>query len=315
VLTENCNASCEHCFNADVRDKGIMDADTYIRFMRENSAYLRPMAAKLMGGEPTLHPRILDIMLEACKHYRTVNLFTNGLRMDKIAPHPEIIKYHFQKKIKYIINGYIFDIDKFESYRKFVDSVVLHFVITKQNTDQIIEKILKCIQLGQVGFTLSCDTQVDLFDDNEMEEYRKTWLDAMSEVVPQISRDGLYLRTDHNFPLCFFTQEMLDKLNIIGLDNYLMSCCKCQEIGLINWNFDLYYCNQTRIKIGSILNEDGSIKSVEELIQTIQPFHGKKVENIKKLRDKCKNCAAVSSCRVGCYYNTLVKHNLKGGRK
>jgi radical SAM protein with 4Fe4S-binding SPASM domain len=106
---------------------------------------------------------------------------------------------------------------------------------------------------------------------------------------------------------------MLDELNLIGLENfnYNIIGCNCPNIGLVDWNFDVYYCNQTRIKIGSILNDDNSVKTLPEIISMITPYHGKKVEYIKKIESKCKKCEALYTCRLGCYYNTFIKHHSK----
>ena len=77
-------------------------------------------------------------------------------------------------------------------------------------------------------------------------------------------------------------------------------------MGLIDYNFDLYYCNQTRIKLGSILKDNGDVKTMDEIINMIQRGSRMKTNSIMELSDKCKGCAVLASCKVGCYYNTLV---------
>ncbi len=260
VVTENCNASCPHCFNADARNKGMMDADVIMQFMRDNSQYLKDSSLKLMGGEPTLHPRINCIIIEALKHYSVVSLFTNGSRM-------ETISNMFKDRIMYTINGHTFNPD---SYSKWVDNVrmvALHFVITKDGAEETVKKIERCMSLPKVRFIYSGDTQVNLFNKDECDKYKKVWMKTkevlMKKDIPWMS--------DHRFPLFFGENKML-------------SGCKCDEVGLIDWNFDLYYCNQTRIKIGSILG-----KSIPEINEMIKPWYEK------------KNRA------IGCYHNTMVK--------
>jgi radical SAM protein with 4Fe4S-binding SPASM domain len=318
VLTENCNANCPHCFNAEARDQGVMDADLYFKFIRKNSMHLSNITALLMGGEPTLHPRIIDIIVESAKHYGTVDVFTNGSRLNKISKHPEIVREHFRDKVVYTVNGYVFDPVKFLEYKDFIKTMYLHFVITTWGYKETIQKIFDCMKFHpQVAYTISCDTQIDVFDDVQVKEYRKIWLESIKQIIPRIKAEGIDYRTDHSLPLCFFTGEMLDELNLIGLHNFqfINTCCACPDIGLIDWNWDLYYCNQTRIKLGSVLDEADEPKSLQDLVnEYITPAYSFKTNCISNLREECKNCKSLNMCRVGCYYNTLVKHcNSKGG--
>jgi len=78
-------------------------------------------------------------------------------------------------------------------------------------------------------------------------------------------------------------------------------------MGLIDYNFDLYFCNQTRIKIGSILDDNGEPKLVPEIMETLQKFSCVKTENVKNMSEKCRNCGVVASCKTGCFYNSIVK--------
>lgn len=283
VLTENCNASCKHCFNANVRNKNEMDADILIDFMRRNTEYLKYTSLKIMGGEPTLHPRIIDIIQEGLKHYFTVSLFTNGINIDRIVK-------RFGNRISYTVNGYTFDPKK--------DFEVLHFVITKNDTEKVIDKMMKCIVSHSKSiFVYSPDTQVNIFDEEEFNDYRKTWIEATKIIVPELNKRKMRWQLDHNLPLCFFTKEINYELEKLSLPTKIFSSCKCVEIGLIDWNFDLYYCNQTRIKLGTILN-----KSIPELNEMVQNSREKKIDNIK-LNKKCQHCELINKCGMGCYYN------------
>jgi len=309
VLTEKCNLSCPHCFNAEDREFGVMDADILIRFMRKNSGMLGSSALKIMGGEPTIHPRILEITKEACQHYGEVKLFTNGSTMKKIVKDPDIMMNHFRGKVQYTINGFTFDVDKFSDYKDYIHFVTLHFVIPLNNPQKMIEKIEDCMDLyPKVAFILSPDTQVNLFNDFDLNSYRTVWVGVLSEILPQIKHEGIPYSYDHRLPICFYTQKMIDELHDEGIDTVhheTITCCGEQYMGLIDHNFDLYYCNQTRIKLGSILDESGNPKSMETINEMIKVGSRIKLEQIINLSDKCKNCNALPVCKVGCYYNTL----------
>jgi len=311
VLTENCNMSCPHCFNANVRHGGVMDTEKILHFFHKNSNYVSSSVLKIMGGEPTLHPDFLRILVEGCKYYGKVMVFTNGSGLEEIVSNPFLVKQHMQNKLTYAINGYTFDIENFNAYSQLINYVILHFVILK-NYKRVVEKIMKCVDFShQIHFMISPDTQVDLFDNTKLEDYRKIWISAITEIIPEFKRRNIGYSYDHVLPICFYTQEMIDELHRFSIDDLHASkitCCGDQFMGLIDYNFDLYYCNQTRIKLGSILNENGQPKTLPEIEEMIQRGSKIKSDSIKDISEKCSRCPVVAACKVGCYYNSLVKH-------
>jgi len=270
ILTELCNETCEHCFNSNFRKKGMMDVDVFIRYMKENSQHLNMEELKVMGGEPTLHPRVVDLIHEAYYHFGRIKLFTNGSQMSKIAKDPRMIKTHFEGVTAYLINGYTFKPEKFHEYKDFVREIVLHCVIPLDNVDDFINRVFGFTELGpQVNICISPNTQLNLFDDNIMEKYRESYMKAVTVLIPQLGNQ--FFGYDHFFPTCFFTQEMIDTLHAYNVPAWEKTgCCSEYILGLIDWNFDLHYCNQTRFKIGNVLNEDGNMLSLPEINEMIK---------------------------------------------
>ena len=322
VLTELCNGDCPHCFNAKFRKRGEMDVDKLIEFWRANYPRFVNQRLKIMGGEPTLHPRILEVIHEGCLHFGGVDLFTNGTKLYKIANYPLVVRYHLEEKIEYVINGYVFNYEDIDEVSSFISRAMLHFVIpdNEEEMEKICDKIFAHMG-GIYHIIISPNTQVNLFDDKIQEDYRKIWMKAITRVVPELIRTGVPFNYDHVLPICFYTQEMLDELHKIPLHDYTkkldaihedkITCCCEVQMGLIQTNFDLHFCNQTDIKIGSILNEDGSPKTIDEIQQMLLPFSKTKTDCIKSISPKCRVCPVVASCKVGCYYTTLRSNHEK----
>lgn len=300
VLTEACNRNCPHCFNKDVREAEYMDVDTLFKFWKKNKDYLCSEALKVMGGEPSLHPRFSDVVNKALDFFHTVSIFTNGSNLDKLV--------WSGRQIRYVINGYTFDLENYTH----LDNLSLHFVV---RTEKDIEKMVKCLfHVPSAGYIVSPNTQVNLMDDAEMEAYRKLWMDTITVFLPAAERMGCFAKLDHSFPLCFYTQEMGDKLAEINREAWHLSnitCCGEEVMGLIQANFDLYYCNQTRIKIGSILDEKGKPRAMKEIQEMLHKAPQIKLDGIKAEFPRCRNCPAVTTCKMGCFYNIGVKHAKK----
>jgi uncharacterized radical SAM superfamily Fe-S cluster-containing enzyme len=93
-LTNRCNLKCPICF-ASADASGYVYEPTYEQVISMLAAYraMRPAAARAIqfsGGEPTLHPRFLDIMREARKMgFSHTQIATNGLRL---AREPDFAK-------------------------------------------------------------------------------------------------------------------------------------------------------------------------------------------------------------------------------
>jgi len=309
ILTEACNLSCPHCFNSNHRKQGEMDADILIEYMRINAQYLWDRELRIMGGEPTLHPRIIEVVEEACKYFSTISLFTNGVTLPELVRDRVFVKNHFTGKLGYAINGFTFNQPQFDGYKDYIHTVKLHDVVPLENVDIFIDRVFKQMDLHpQITILLSPDTQVNLVDQNVAEEYRKSWMKAMIAILPELTLRAIPYGFDHYFPMCFYTQEMMDELHlndIEGLHQVRISCCGDHHMGLIDHNFDLYFCNQTRIKIGSILDENGDPMLVPDIMNILHKYSCVKTDNVKELSEKCRDCGAVASCKTGCFYNSL----------
>lgn len=94
LLAMRCNRSCPYCFA-----RGEMEASDRERFISwENFIYIADFLeaggikrVSLLGGEPTLHPQCVDLILYLVRRNFTVTVFTNGIlgakRLDEFRSH------------------------------------------------------------------------------------------------------------------------------------------------------------------------------------------------------------------------------------
>ncbi|WP_368040923.1 radical SAM protein [Acetobacter estunensis] len=87
-VTDYCNADCDFCGFAKSRMKGkprhFIDADEFIRALpilsRRHISFV-----DFQGGEPLLHPRIVDMVAAVRRHDMKTNLITNGWSLPERA--------------------------------------------------------------------------------------------------------------------------------------------------------------------------------------------------------------------------------------
>ncbi len=91
ILNSYCNLKCNYCFADEYMDETVntpgksMDFDFFVEEMlpRVKNATL----INFMGGEPTLHPRFVDILtatLENQQPFSALGIFTNGIMPQKV---------------------------------------------------------------------------------------------------------------------------------------------------------------------------------------------------------------------------------------
>jgi radical SAM protein with 4Fe4S-binding SPASM domain len=307
ILTENCNESCEHCFNANMRYGKSMDVDKFMEFVTLNGKELHDVHLKIMGGEPTIHPRFEELVGKTVGFFELVSIFTNGTTMPKITKNP-VFK---NPNVYYTINGFTFDASKFHLYKDEVNYVSLHFVLTMNDSEKMVDKAINCLDAfgDKVRLIYSVDTQVNIFDTDIREAYGKVWTNAVTRLIPAV-RGRAFFNPDHTVPPCFFTTQMIDQLDKVGLHDVIIGLtgCHCNALGLITTDFDLLHCNQTTIKLGSLLKDDGSFKKMDEIKEMIARGPRTKIEKIKQISKECSECPSLVVCRAACYYNTLWRN-------
>ncbi len=105
ILTRNCNRRCSYCFALDLRNQKDPEKVTMSDEMFEDCLKLardsRAPEIRLLGGEPTLHPRFVDFVKRAFEDGLNLRVFSNGLIPDKVM---EFLEPQSEKKLRMLIN-------------------------------------------------------------------------------------------------------------------------------------------------------------------------------------------------------------------
>ncbi len=75
LITNRCNLNCSICIRGKQYDRDL-DYDEFSRVF--SSEEYRNMEIVITGGEPTLHPKFVDIVLMASKYFKNVLVASNG---------------------------------------------------------------------------------------------------------------------------------------------------------------------------------------------------------------------------------------------
>ncbi|MBW3583777.1 MAG: GTP 3',8-cyclase MoaA [Euryarchaeota archaeon] len=84
-LNEACNLSCSYChLEGGAMTKGDLTAEEFERIGRL-AARCGAKYVKITGGEPTLHPEVVDIVRRLAPHFEAVSMTTNGTTLRRLA--------------------------------------------------------------------------------------------------------------------------------------------------------------------------------------------------------------------------------------
>ena len=78
-IADQCNFACPYCYNKKPRTRKLADLDLLWKFVEDMHAKTqRKMTVSLIGGEPTLHPKMVDFCKKILSLKKTsVEVLTN----------------------------------------------------------------------------------------------------------------------------------------------------------------------------------------------------------------------------------------------
>jgi hypothetical protein len=280
-----------------------MDTEKLFEFWMANMPFgwLKQAELKIMGGEPTVHPEFLNVASFGIQLFNRVTLFTNGSNL-KVITHPDIMAAHWGDKFKFIINAFTFKLDdNWQQWGKYYKQASFHFVLGEKQAIDKAKLLAQCIAPVQAHFILSGDTQINIFDDRYLGEYRVRYIESLIQIIQALRAYGHTYSFDHVFPQCFWTQEMIGALAEADIEPVHLEERRCCDkiLGLLDTNFDLWYCNQTRLKVGNVF-VNGKPRTMDEIQRMLRDMPMQKQQQV--ILDKCLNCPAQITCKTACWF-------------
>jgi radical SAM protein with 4Fe4S-binding SPASM domain len=168
-LTYNCNFSCRHCYiDGSPKRKEFVDSKRLIQVLDTLADY-GISVVEITGGEPTLHPDFLDIVVHCADRFPLVSIITNGyvLNEDHLA---KLRKYKSHIAFQVSLTGdnseYVdWFCDKKGAFEHAKNTIELlskegfmvraSLIITPKNMDQVFNTASLAKKLGAMSFIIS----------------------------------------------------------------------------------------------------------------------------------------------------------------
>lgn len=224
AIINECNLKCPYCFADEMIDapkkvKKYMTPEEFIEvldFVAKNPGDDRRIG--IIGGEPTLHPQIGQILTIArdfaLQHDFHVVVFTNGILLDRIIP------FITRDIFSVLVNVNSPDVIGMENYEKILDNLSFVYetfdwqdkvsvginVYQEQTDYAYFADIIKRFHLKSARVSLVAPTYKDHAKDKEL--YYKKAKDLQMQVCRLIYHAGAAIRFDCNrVPDCYYTPD------------------------------------------------------------------------------------------------------------
>lgn len=312
ALLNYCNLKCPYCFaNEYIEEDKQMITMEQLEYILEFLSRSNISKIGLIGGEPTLHPQIQQIIARVdafCAERKTRwTLFTNGIELYKIIPqlaqskghggcllnlnHPDIVgKEKWDKTIKSLNRAKLLNcLSRINlGINLYPDMIDFDYIIEVAKTYN-----LKTIRVSYVAPT--CD-----YKGVDKELYYQMAKITFLDFVKAAAENGLTLRIDCNhIPYCYFTpdEQALMSEVVTGWHNY------CQPVIDISPDFKASSC------FGAY--EMADLNKFETLQEAERYFYLRKMWPLSQQNNagKCAACDkfADSICQGGCL--AFAKYN------
>lgn len=239
AILNECNLRCPYCFADDmienqkhdaVHQSQIMSVDDFVKVLKFLDG--QPIGRiGIIGGEPTLHPDIKQILNETkafCLKNRCAStIFTNGIHLDVIIP------FISRDLFTLLININSPDVTGKENYEKIIENLHLIYdsfgwedkasiglnIYHELDDYSYFYDIIKQFHIKQVRTSIVAPTYKDHQKDKEA--YYKKMKNKALKVYQKIYEAGAIVRLDCNrIPLCYFSKEEIEKLNLYTDNKY-----------------------------------------------------------------------------------------------
>lgn len=283
-VTENCNANCSTCFNANSRTKDEISPQKFellCKWLSENGI----KNLKVMGGEPTVHSEFKKIIKIAQNNFKNVYIFTNGIN-------GKIKNINLRENDSIVFNFTFNNLFTKESLCLDNDGSRCFEVQIHKNTNeiQIVSRIIELYNLSpnkiHISLTLDCTSNIFL--------EREIIVKKLQYIESELIKNKIHFSYDHKIPFCY-----LYKTNLHPTNN---GQCEISATGLIGADLTLRFCNQHTERLISIYQDEKFIPWNIFMNRIYEKYYEIQMKNLNKI---CKNCVFYNNhCNGGCWISS-----------
>lgn len=299
-ITDRCTSHCPYCY-ACASDTNYSHADinTIYKIIEELSQ-VKIERVSLLGGDPVLHPYIVDIARRLYQNGIAVGVMSNTMEFSE--DFSEVVKYidvyettiHGRNATEHDAfsnkeGAYNILMDNLRTLSKYDVSIGIALNIIPENAEILYEMIQNLIHKEKIRVGYIILQRIIPFgraEDSTRYMLSKENLSKALENVDRIHNElGIKISVEDTFPLCAVDEQYR---------KYMHPCEWGYTKAALNGKGDLTRCGaDPRYLLGNIFE-----KSIEDIWK--ESVLLKEYREKKHLPDSCKRCKLFEACGGGC---------------
>lgn len=309
LLTDYCNRSCSFCFakqrvtpSGKIRKGTSMTVKNYNRIL----SFLEKSQVgdvRLLGGEPTLHPKFIDYVETALKRGFKVHIFTNGIMPRKVVDYLSSVDSHSISILVNISPPDQYNDNQWERIQKALGIIgsPLGLGITVASPDfeyafllPLIDKfgLHKRIRVGIAQSIVGTDNQY-----LPLKMYRATGR-AIVNMAETCEKKDILIGFDCGLTQCMFTEKELGKLGKLS-EGFMVRCGPIIDVGT---DLSIWSCFPLSNVFNTHLDHFQCYRDIVKAYErALAPYRS------LGSRSECINCKFLkrNQCKGGCLSHTL----------
>lgn len=247
-----CNYNCNYCYNAIPRTGLKLDLDAlcqYFNFLLENTD--KKLEVEFIGGEPTLHPQLLDLCKKLNNNRCFMRMYTN------MTASLDIYKQFIENDVQLIASWHSTENDsrnkqfieklqqlkKHRHYKQQLDIRVMYEIDHTKESLDVFNMLLSSFDSSQIEMSLLVDKHKGLNAGSELYDYSEKQLEDFHAAVDVLNSKKC--KREYVFEYFDGTREEKCFNDLFGKNEYSFKryACDAAMANLyIHFNGDVYPC-------------------------------------------------------------------------
>lgn len=313
-LTRACNLRCKWCYARDTKyhECDTMDVKTVCHII-DIAVLLNLRHVTLIGGEPTVYPRLFEVLSYAKEKGINCSFVSNGVRYNDIEYVKNLYELgmnRFSISIKGFDKASFKDVAQFDEFDNVINGiknclsvggvVIAFLVLTKENVSSYIDLVSYLVSIGvtrfHIGFLYNFNSSpeyTDYLDETRPDLVIKSFKESYPKLL-ELTQGKV--KISPTFPSCAWGEDFINLLN--KNDNLSGSCQLREKNGLIfDTDGSVIPCNAMHeIKMGRLYSD---FNNANELVNYYENENVKKIyEHYGKMpSERCNSCSSLELCR------------------
>jgi len=256
LITNYCNQTCSFCFaKKEMSNKTITGNMSHSNFKKLISLMPRDSQSvkslKILGGEPTLHPQISNLITTGLRKFQQIQIFTNGIFSNKLCQSFQSFVPRLSFTFNIMTPGFLYNMKTKKIVTENIiklskkTEVALSLTIDPNTVSEYLmhlipKVILNNINHYRIGLSNPIADQKNYYFFSDFPKIGNN-LSLLVDLIIKVNHKSKFL-LNCGFTRCMFSRKQLDKLKKNGVELNGWGCFGKSSSMDVNPDLRAFHC-------------------------------------------------------------------------